>query len=168
VQVNGTTCVRRRRTGYIGRQLISQLLARGHRILALAHHGSQAKLPEPCEIVIGNLLDRLTFIDAISPCDTFVRLVGVPHPSPHKAQQFPDIALRSAAESIEAARGVGIAHFVYVSVAQLAPVMRAYQAARRQAEELLDLSGLRRTILVQITNTTPVHGTPVACAIAEA
>ena len=134
-------------TGYVGRHAIPALIARGHRVRALVRPGSEAKAPRGCELVVGNPFDRATFAHAIAPCDTFVQLVGVPHPSPSKAQQFLDIDLRSALESIAAASQSSIVHFVYVSVAQPAPVMQAYQHARQQAERTLEASGLRRTVL---------------------
>lgn len=134
-------------TGYMGRQLIPRLLARGHRVRALARRGSEARVPRGCEIIVGDPFDRRTFAGGIPPCDTFVQLVGVPHPSPSKATEFLEIDLRSATESVAAARDAGIAHFVYVSVAQPAPVMQAYQHARRQAEQTLAASGLTRTVL---------------------
>jgi len=134
-------------TGYLGRRLIPRLLARGHRVRALARPGSTSKVPDGCEIVTGDPFSRPTFAHAIAPADTYVQLVGVPHPSPSKARQFVEIDLRSAVESIAAAKGAGIAHFVYVSVAQPAPVMHAYQAARGEAERVLAASGLNHTIL---------------------
>ena len=134
-------------TGYIGSRLIPVLLERGHQVRALARRGSESKVARGAEVVTGDPFDRRTFAAAIPPCDTFVQLVGVPHPSPSKAQQFLDIDLRSARESIAAAHEQGAAHFVYVSVAQPAPVMVAYQRARRQAEETLAATGLTRTIV---------------------
>jgi uncharacterized protein YbjT (DUF2867 family) len=76
-----------------------------------------------------------------------VHLVGVAHPSPAKAAQFRSIDLASAKEAISAATSVGIRHFVYVSVAHPAPVMRAYIAARVEAEDAVRASGLPTTIL---------------------
>jgi uncharacterized protein YbjT (DUF2867 family) len=134
-------------TGYLGRHVIPVLLARGHRVRALVRRGSEAKAPRGCEIVVGDPLDRATFAHAIAPADTFLQLVGVSHPSPSKARQFIDVDLRSAMESIAAAKESAIAHFVYVSVAQPAPVMQVYQHARHEAECALDASGLRGTIL---------------------
>jgi len=122
-------------TGYIGRRVVEALGSRGHGVRALVRRGSEGKAPKGCEIVVGD------------PFDTFLQLLGVPHPSPAKAQQFIDIDLKSATESIGAASAAGAAHFVYVSVAQPAPVMQAYQQARGQAERTLNLSGLRRTIV---------------------
>jgi uncharacterized protein YbjT (DUF2867 family) len=134
-------------TGYIGRRLLPYLLERGHRVRALARRGSESKVPAGVEVTTGDPLDRRTFADAIVPCDTFVQLVGVPRPSPRKARQFIDIDLRSARESIAAASEQRIAHFVYVSVAQPAPAMQAYQQARHLGEEALAAAGLTRTIV---------------------
>lgn len=134
-------------TGYVGRRVIPLLLSRGHHVRALVRRGSQNKAPRGCEVIVGDPLERATFAPAIAPADTFLQLVGVPHPSPAKAREFVDIDLRSARESVEAARSASIDHFVYVSVAQPAPVMKAFQAARAEAERALAASGLRHTIL---------------------
>ena len=149
-------------TGYVGRRVIPVLLNRGHRVVALVRSGSESKAPRGCEIVVGDPFDRRTFVKAIAPGDTFLQLVGVPRPSPAKAQQFLDIDLRSARESIAAASAAEAGHFVYVSVAQPAPVMQAYQAARRHAEQTLVSSGLRHTILRPWYVLGPGHRWPYA------
>jgi uncharacterized protein YbjT (DUF2867 family) len=134
-------------TGYLGSRLIPMLLSRGHRVRALVRKGSEKKLPPGCEAVFGNALDAASFESAVAPSDTFVQLVGVPHPSPAKARQFREIDLASALASISAAKNSGVAHFVYVSVAHPAPAMTAYWQARAEAEEALAKSGLRATVL---------------------
>ena len=108
-------------TGYVGSRLIPVLQRQGCRVRALVRAGSERKLPPGCEVVVGNPLDRATFEHAIEPYSAFVQLVGVPHPSPSKAQQFYDIDLVSARASIDAAAARQVDHFVYVSVAQPAP-----------------------------------------------
>ena len=149
-------------TGYVGQRVIPVLLGRGHCVVALVRSGSGSKAPRGCEIVVGDPFDRWTFVKAIAPGDTVLQLVGVPRPSPARAQQFLDIDLRSARESIAAAHAAGAAHFVYISVAQPAPVMQAYQAARRQAEQTLMASGLRHTILRPWYVLGPGHRWPYA------
>jgi uncharacterized protein YbjT (DUF2867 family) len=134
-------------TGYIGRRLIPELLARGHRVRALVRNGSIAKLPQDAVPVIGNPLDRATFADAVAPSDAFVQLVGVPHPSPAKAQQFRDVDLVSVTESAAAAHAAGVQHFVYLSVAQPAPVMRDYVAVRAEGERLVRETGMNATFV---------------------
>jgi nucleoside-diphosphate-sugar epimerase len=148
-------------TGYIGRRLIPVLVARGYAVRALVREGSQRKLPPGCEPYVGNPLARATFEQAIEPGDTVVQLVGVPHPSPLKAQQFFDIDLVSARETIAAARARKAGHFVYVSVAQPAPVMKAYQTARAVAEGHLAHSGLPATILRPFYVLGPGHRWPM-------
>ena len=134
-------------TGYMGRALVTELVRRGHEVRALVRRGSEAKLPAGCEAVAGDALDGATFAASIAPADTFVQLVGVPRPSPAKARQFREIDLVSARASVAAARASGVRHFVYVSVAQPAPVMKAYVAARAEGERLLGESGMKATVL---------------------
>ena len=134
-------------TGYIGRHLIPELLARGHTVRALVRPGSEGRLPDGAIAVRGNALDRTTFEGRIAPSDTFIQLVGVAHPSPAKAQQFRDIDLVSVTESVTAARKAGVEHFIYLSVAQPAPVMQAYVAVRAEGEAMLRASGLRATFV---------------------
>ena len=134
-------------TGYLGRALVAELLARGHEVRALVRRGSEGKLPEGCEAVAGDPLDGASFAGVVAPSDTFVQLVGVPRPSPAKARQFREIDLVSGRASVSAARVAGVGHFVYVSVAQPAPVMKAYQEVRAEVESLLRESGMRATVL---------------------
>jgi len=134
-------------TGYVGSHLIPRLLQRGHSVRALVRPGSERKAPTGSELVLGNPREKDSFAKSVAPCDAFVQLVGVPHPSPAKARQFREIDLVSGLASVEAGVEGGVAHFVYVSVAQPAPVMRAYQAVRAEVEASLRRSGLAATIL---------------------
>jgi len=149
-------------TGYVGRQVISALLARGHRVRALVRAGSEWKVPPGSEVVTGDPLDRRTFSNTIPRSGTYLQLLGVPHPTPAKAHQFREVDLRSALESIAAAQAVGVRHFVYVSVAQPAPIMRAYQAVRAEAEQALSASGLRHTVVRPWYVLGPGHQWPYA------
>jgi len=131
----------------MGRALIGELVARGHEVRALVRRGSEGKLTAGVEAVVGDPLDESSFAASVAPSDTFVQLVGVPRPSPAKAREFREIDLVSGRASVAAARGAGIKHFVYVSVAQPAPVMKAYQEVRAEVESLLRESGMRATVL---------------------
>ncbi len=149
-------------TGYIGSRLIAALAARGHRVRALARTGSIAKLPAGCRPVPGDALDAASYVADVPPADTFCQLVGVPHPNPAKAAQFRAIDLRSALAGIDAASQAGVRHFIYVSVAQPAPVMRAYIESRAAAEAALRASGLDATILRPWYVLGPGHWWPYA------
>ena len=134
-------------TGYMGRSLIPALLARGHRVRALVREASAHRVPPGAETVVGNVLDSASFADAIAPADTLVHLIGTPHPSPAKAASFQAVDLTSVDAALAAALHAGVRHFVYVSVAQPAPLMRAYVAARQTGEAHIRASGIAATIL---------------------
>jgi uncharacterized protein YbjT (DUF2867 family) len=97
--------------------------------------------------VCGDALDGESFAGGVAPADTLVHLVGTPRPSPAKAAEFRAVDLPSIRASVTAATRAGVRHLVYVSVAQPAPVMRAYVAVRQEGEELIRRSGLAATLL---------------------
>jgi len=134
-------------TGYVGQHLLPELARRGHEVRALVRKGSEAKVPAGCHTVFGDALDQASFSGKIMPADTFVQLVGVPHPGPAKTKQFRTIDLASVRASVAAASEAGTDHFIYVSVAQPAPVMKAYLEVRAEGESLIRASGLNATIL---------------------
>ena len=149
-------------TGYIGQRLIPLLTERGHRVRALVRKGSEKKLSPGCEIVEGNALDKSSFADKVEPSDTFIQLVGVPHPAPSKAEQFRTIDLASVRASVPAAVEAKIQHFIYVSVAHPAPVMQAYNAVRIEGESLIRSAGLNATVLRPWYVLGPGHWWPYA------
>lgn len=134
-------------TGYMGARLVAELLQRGHCVRALARKGAEQKLPPDCTSIIGNALDKISYMNQICPADTFVHLVGVAHPNPAKAEQFRTVDLVSVQNAVPAAVAAGIKNFVYVSVAHPAPVMRAYWQTRAECEAIIRTSGLNATIL---------------------
>ncbi len=148
-------------TGYTGRTLIPPLLKRGHQVWALVRPGSDAKLPPGCRAVAGNALDSRTFAGQVHGADTWVHLVGVAHPLPWKGDQFRAVDLASVRVAVEAARAGGIRHFVYLSVAQPAPVMREYLAVRAEGEALIRAAGLPATFVRPWYVVGPSHRWPL-------
>lgn len=136
-------------TGFMGRNLIPELLKRGHRVRALVRPGSESKLPPGCDHISGDPLDKTSFSSRVPPADTFIHLVGVSHPTPAKVKEFRAIDLQSAREGIAAAVESGIEHFIYLSVAQPAPIMKAYIEARAEGEALIRASGLGRATILR-------------------
>jgi uncharacterized protein YbjT (DUF2867 family) len=134
-------------TGYVGRPLITRLLERGHEVRALVRPGSEAKLPPGCQVVFGDALDGSSYAGQIKPADTFVQLVGVSHPNPSKAAEFRSVDLASGRSAVDAASAAGVHHFIYVSVAHPAPVMKAYIQVRSECEAMIGQSGMNATIL---------------------
>ena len=148
-------------TGYMGQRLIARLLAAGHRVTALIRPGSERKLPPGCTAVLGDALSASTFAAQVAPADTFIQLVGVAHPSPAKAKEFRSVDRAAAFAAIEAAVQAQVAHFIYVSVAQPAPVMKAYLQARAECEDEIRRRGLNATILRPWYVLGPGHRWPL-------
>ena len=134
-------------TGYIGVPLVRALLERGHSVRALVRPGSEHKLPAGCKAVFGDALAPASYQEFIQPSTTFVQLVGVAHPNPSKSADFRAIDRRAGLGAIAAARQAGIRHFVYVSVAHPAPIMRSYISVRVECEEALLASGMNVTVV---------------------
>ena len=149
-------------TGYLGSTLIPALLERGHHVRGLVRPNSKGKLPSGCEVVSGNALDGNSYRQLVRPADVFVHLVGVSHPSPAKAAEFRAIDFVSAREAIAVASELGIAHFIYLSVAHPAPMMGAYIAVRTECEEMIQQRRLNSTVLRPWYVLGPGHKWPYA------
>jgi uncharacterized protein YbjT (DUF2867 family) len=146
-------------TGYMGRRLIPLLAQRGHKVTALVRPGSGSKLPArnashsdaggPNETlpVVADPLEMNSYTEEVRGCDTFVHLIGVPHPSPAKAAQFRAIDLPSVKVAVKAAVDASVRHFIYLSVAQPAPMMQAFIAVRAEGEALIRASGMKATFV---------------------
>jgi uncharacterized protein YbjT (DUF2867 family) len=148
-------------TGYLARTLIPTLVERGHVVRGLVRPGSERKLPRSCAPISGNALDHRSYTAHVTPCDTFVHLVGTPHPAPWKGAQFRAVDLVSLRESVQAAVQARVRHFVFVSVAHPAPVMKSYVEVRSECEAILTASGLPATILRPWYVIGPAHRWPL-------
>lgn len=135
-------------TGYMGKRLIKALVSRGYDVTALVRKGSERKLPKGVRAIIADPFDAATFQQWIPKGAVFVQLLGVPHPSPKKKEQFKEVDLRSVKASADAAAATGASHFVYVSVAQTeSSVIKDYQAVRKEGEAYLQAKGFPSTFI---------------------
>ena len=148
-------------TGYIGTRLIPALLARGHRVRALARNRSVDRVPAGAVTHVGDALDERSFVAALGPFDTLVHLVGTPHPGPAKAAEFLRVDLASVQASVRAAREAAVAHFIYLSVARPAPAMAEYIAARAAGEQAIADARLTATVLRPWYVIGPGHRWPL-------
>jgi uncharacterized protein YbjT (DUF2867 family) len=147
-------------TGYIGRALIPLLIKQNHFVQCLVREKSVDKLPAGCVPVFGNALDNKSYIENISLPDVFIHLVGVSHPNPSKKDKFRKVDLVSLKQSVEASAALGIKHFIYVSVAHPAPLMKDYIKVRIECEEFINVSGLSASILRPWYILGPSHRWP--------
>jgi uncharacterized protein YbjT (DUF2867 family) len=149
-------------TGYMGTRLIPLLKRRGCEIKALVRSGSEKKLPPGATGVVGDALKIDSYTEYVRGADTFVHLIGVPHPSPAKAKQFQEVDLVSIRVAIKAALDAGVRHFIYLSVAQPAPVMKEFIAVRSAGEQMIRQSGISATFVRPWYVLGPAHRWPYA------
>jgi uncharacterized protein YbjT (DUF2867 family) len=149
-------------TGYIGQHLIPALVARGHRVRVFTRQESVHRVPAGAEPVIGDALDAESVAAALKADDSIIHLVGTPHPSPAKAEQFKQVDLVSIRATVAAAKKVAIYDLVYISVAQPAPIMRAYLWVRALGEAMIREAGLTATIIRPWYVLGPGHWWPKA------
>jgi uncharacterized protein YbjT (DUF2867 family) len=89
-------------------------------------------------------------------------LIGVPHPSPAKAAEFRAVDLPSVQVAVKAAREAGVGHFIYLSVAQPAPMMQAFIDVRALGESYVRASGMKATFVRPWYVLGPGHRWPYA------
>jgi len=146
----------------MGSRLIPLLAKRGHDVKALVRPESEGRLPAGVSWVAGDALQMGSYTKAVRGSDTFVHLIGVPHPSPAKAALFRAVDLVSAQVAVKAAREAGVRHFIYLSVAQPAPMMQAYIDVRSEGEALVRISGMAATFVRPWYVLGPGHRWPYA------
>ena len=151
-------------TGYIGQHLIPLVISRGHSVRALARESSLNRVPAGAVPVVGDALSADSIASALRPDDTVIHLVGTPHPSPTKADQFDRIDLMSIRCTVAAAKRIGVSQLVYVSVAQPAPVMAHYLWVRSLGEAMIREAGLTASIVRPWYILGPGHWWPKAIA----
>jgi uncharacterized protein YbjT (DUF2867 family) len=134
-------------TGYLGRTLSAALSARGHAVRALVRPGGAARAAAGVEVRELDVFDAGALAATFGAGDTVVHLIGTPHPNPSKAAEFQRVDLGSTRVCATAAARAGVTHLVYVSVAQPAPMMQAYIAARAAAEAAVADAGLTATFV---------------------
>ena len=146
----------------MGKRLIPLLVKRGYAVKALVRASSEKKLPTGASGVVGDALAMDSYSEEVRGADTFVHLIGVPHPSPAKAKQFRDVDLVSIKVAIKAARDAGVRHFIYLSVAQPAPMMKEFIAVRSAGEAMIRESGINATFVRPWYVLGPGHRWPYA------
>lgn len=149
-------------TGYMGSRLVQQLIERGHTVIALVRRGSEQKLPAGAKTIVADPFKPESFQREIPRGAVFVQLLGVPHPSPKKKEQFYKVDLPSVKASSDAAARAGVSQFVYVSVAMTeSSIMKDFQTVRKEGETYIRSKGLNGTFIRPWYVLGPGHWWPL-------
>ncbi len=130
-------------SGFVGREIVRQLLAAGHtpRVLARGTRRSEAGI----EIVRGSVLEPETLTAAVAGCDTVIHLVGII--SEIGPQSYERVHTEGTRNALAAAMAAGVSRWIQMSALGTRPDATArYHRSKWAAEEAVRANGLAWTI----------------------
>lgn len=137
-------------SGFVGREVIKQLLAAGHQPRCLVRRGAEEKLAEfgaALEFHHGDAGDAATLAGAGAGCAAVIHLIGIIREFPAQGITFDRLHRQATENLIAVARTHGIPRFVHMSAnGTRAEAVSAYHRSKWQAEEALRASALEWTI----------------------
>ena len=136
-------------TGFVGREMLRQLLRAGHTVRALVREGSENRLEEPgkVELHAGDITDSTSLSGALQGCDAVIHLVGIIREFPGRGVTFKKMHVTATDNMLEACDEQGVRRFLHMSSnGTRANGSTDYHRTKWQAEELVRDSGLDWTI----------------------
>ena len=134
-------------TGFVGREIVRQLQAVGHRVRCLVRDPDRAKplLPPAVELHRGDLTDPESLASGLKECEAVIHLVGII--IERGPSTFERIHVHGTVDLLKAAREAGIMRFVHMSALGSRPnAVSRYHQTKYQAEQTVMQSGMNWTI----------------------
>lgn len=136
-------------TGFVGREVVRQLLATGHEPVCLLRPGSENKLPEVRGLTIrfGDVTKPASLDGALQGCQAVIHLVGIIREFADRGITFDRLHRQGTANMVAAAKSQQVERFVHMSSNGVKEnAATEYYRSKWQAEQILRGSGLRWTI----------------------
>ncbi len=136
-------------TGFVGHEVLKQLLEAGHSVRCLVRPGSEKKLPShpQLEIRSGDATDPASLGGALEGCEAAIHLVGIIRELPARGITFAKLHVEATRNLLEAAHAQGVRRFLHMSAnGSRENAVSAYHQTKWQAEELVRASTLDWTI----------------------
>ncbi len=134
-------------SGFVGRDVIKQLLAFGHSLRALVRTTDTLKSFSTIETAIGDTTKPETLRDQLSGCDAVIHLVGIIREFPGKGITFDKLHSESTEYMLRASKEQGIKRFIQMSAnGTRTNAATRYHQSKWAAEEQVRQSGLDWTI----------------------
>jgi len=136
-------------TGFVGRELVSQLLAGGHRVVALVRPGSEGKLAgaKGLQLHAGDALDPASLEGGLDGCEALINLIGIIREFPGRKVTFERLHSEATRNLVKAALQQGVGRYLQMSANGTRPDAKSdYHRTKWAAEELVRGSGLDWTI----------------------
>ncbi|ORJ62185.1 complex I NDUFA9 subunit family protein [Geothermobacter hydrogeniphilus] len=136
-------------TGFVGREVVGQLLAAGHRVTCLARSGPDSRLGrhENLRFHHGDITVPDSLGDGLDGCEAVIHLVGIIREFPRRGITFTHLHTEATNNIIAATRKAGIRRFIHMSAnGAREQGGTAYHHTKWAAEQALRASGLDWTI----------------------
>ena len=136
-------------TGFVGQELLSQLVREDFTVRCLVRSGSGSRLPEypGVEIHTGDASTLSTLNGAMNGCEAAINLIGIIREFPGRGVTFQKLHLEATENLIAAARQQGVKRYLHMSANGTRPeAVTPYHRSKWQAEEAVRGSGLDWTI----------------------
>lgn len=163
-------------TGFIGRQLLADLIRNGHSVHVLSRTaGPLPEIPGPgsVEVFHGDILDPCSIGRAVTGCEAVFHLAGYARNWARNLETFLEVNLQGTKNVLKAAQDASVRRVVYTSsvmtfgpstgsaidetVDRTAPMLTGYELSKRAAEEEA-VEFCRRGLDVVMVNPTRVFG----------
>jgi UDP-glucose 4-epimerase len=131
-------------TGFVGQAVIEHACQQGLKLRALARREQAAC--EGVEWVLGDLADRAALAQLVAGAEAVLHIAGVVNTPDPMGFHLGNVTGTEAL--VEAAEAAGVARFAFVSsLAAREPKLSKYGQSKRDAEEIVQASGLDWTIV---------------------
>lgn len=133
-------------TGFVGKHLCRELLARGHSLKLLVHR--RVGVPEQNVLQVeGDITNRESLFSAMSGCDAVIHLVGIIREFPAKGVTFQKLHYEATTNIVDTAVRAGIHRYLHMSALGVRPgAVSGYHRSKYAAEEHVRSSSLPFTI----------------------
>lgn len=136
-------------TGFVGREVLKQLMVAGHEVRALVREGSEGKLVDAdrVEVFHGDVTDGASLSGTLKGCDAAIHLVGIIREFPARGITFDKLHVQATENVLTACREQGVQRYLHMSSnGTRKNGSTVYHRTKWQAEELVRDSGLNWTI----------------------
>lgn len=136
-------------TGFVGNEVLRQLVAAGHTARCLIRPGSEGRLTVRAGVEVrhGDVIEPETLVGALAGCDAVIHLVGIIREFPGKGVTFKRLHCEATRNMVEAAESQGVKRYLQMSANGTRQNADCpYHQTKWQAEEAVRASGLDWTI----------------------
>lgn len=137
-------------TGYVGRQIVRNLVKAGQSVRVFVRLGSASKLPQEVqtkvEVLVGDITKPETIKGKLSGCEAVINLPGLLREFPQKGVTFQKVHFEGTKNLVDEAKQTGVKRFVEMSALGVREnATTGYQKTKWLAEQYVRQSGLSWT-----------------------